>query len=60
MIESIVQACEKMAESRTGALIIIERQTKLGEFQEQENAVSWTRPCPRPCCSRFSTRVRRS
>ncbi len=39
MIESIVQACEKMAESRTGALIIIERQTKLGEFQEQENAV---------------------
>jgi len=28
-----------MAATRTGALIIIERQTKLGEFIEQENAV---------------------
>ena len=28
-----------MAETKTGALIIIERQTKLGEFIEQENAV---------------------
>lgn len=39
MIEAIVRACEKMADTRTGALIIIERQTKLGEFIEQENAV---------------------
>jgi len=39
MIESIVRACDKMAATRTGALIIIERQTKLGEFLEQENAV---------------------
>lgn len=39
MIEAIVRACERMAETRTGALIIIERQTKLGEFIEQENAV---------------------
>ena len=39
MIESIVRACDKMAATRTGALIIIERQTKLGEFIEQENAV---------------------
>lgn len=40
LIESIVRACEKMAETRTGALIILERQTKLGELIEQENAVS--------------------
>jgi len=39
MIEAIVRACDRMAETRTGALIIIERQTKLGEFIEQENAV---------------------
>jgi diadenylate cyclase len=39
LIESIVRACEKMAETRTGSLIIIERQTKLGELIEQENVV---------------------
>lgn len=39
MIEAIVRACEKMAETRTGALIIIERQTRLGELLNQENAV---------------------
>ncbi|MDD4460828.1 MAG: TIGR00159 family protein [Clostridia bacterium] len=38
-IESIVRACDKMAETRTGALIIIERQTRLGELIEQENVV---------------------
>jgi diadenylate cyclase len=40
LIESIVRACEKLAETRTGALIILERQTRLGELVEQENAVS--------------------
>jgi len=40
MIESIVRACEKMSETRTGALIIIERQTRLTELLEQENVVS--------------------
>lgn len=39
MIEAIVRACEKMAETRTGALIIIERQTRLGELAGQENVV---------------------
>lgn len=39
LIESIVRACEKLAETRTGALVILERQTKLGELIEQENVV---------------------
>ncbi len=39
MIENIVNACEWMSSTRTGALIIIERNTKLGELHEQENAV---------------------
>ncbi|MDW7657795.1 MAG: diadenylate cyclase CdaA [Bacillota bacterium] len=39
MIEAIVRACEKMTETRTGALIIIERQTRLGELAGQENVV---------------------
>lgn len=38
-IEAIVRACDKMAETRTGALIIIERQTRLGELIDQENVV---------------------
>ncbi len=32
MIEAIVIACERMASTKTGALIIIERETKLGEL----------------------------
>ncbi|MDI9461958.1 MAG: diadenylate cyclase CdaA [Saccharofermentanales bacterium] len=39
LIEAIVTACEQMSKERTGALIIIERTTKLRELQEQENAV---------------------
>lgn len=39
MIDSIVIAAEKLTASRTGALIIIERETKLGELTEQDNAV---------------------
>ncbi len=39
IIESIVSACESMSKTRTGALIIIERLTSLGELQSQENAV---------------------
>ncbi len=39
MIESIVIAVERLAKSHTGALIIIERETKLGEITEQDNAV---------------------
>lgn len=40
MIEAIVSACDFMSATRTGALIIIERTTSLGELQEQENAVA--------------------
>jgi len=39
LVESIVSACESMQHTRTGALIIIERETKLGDLVEQENAV---------------------
>lgn len=39
MIESIVRACSEMAEKRTGALIVIERTTPLGDLEEQENAI---------------------
>lgn len=39
MIESIVRACDRMSESRTGALIVIERDTHMGELAEQENSV---------------------
>ena len=39
LIESIVRACERMIETGTGALIILERQTKLSELVEQENVV---------------------
>jgi diadenylate cyclase len=39
LIESIVRACEKLSETRTGALIILERKTRLGELIEQENVV---------------------
>ena len=39
-IESIVVACERMAATYTGALIIIERSTRLGELLVQENVVN--------------------
>ncbi len=40
MIESIVRACEQMSATRTGALIILERETRLGELLDQENVVT--------------------
>ena len=40
MIESIVVACERMAATYTGALIVIERSTRLGELLVQENVVT--------------------
>lgn len=39
MIESIVQACDEMASKRTGALLVIQRSTPLGDLESQENAV---------------------
>ncbi|NLZ70972.1 MAG: TIGR00159 family protein [Clostridiaceae bacterium] len=44
LIESIVQACHDMALTKTGALIVIERQTPLGDLQNQENAVQIDSP----------------
>ena len=38
-IEAIVRACDRMSESRTGALIVIERETRMSELAEQENSV---------------------
>lgn len=39
-IEALVQSCEEMGKKRTGALIVIERQTPLGDLEDQENAVA--------------------
>ncbi|MDO5732479.1 MAG: diadenylate cyclase CdaA [Eubacteriales bacterium] len=39
MIEQIVIACEHMASSFTGALIVLERRTRLGEILEQGQSV---------------------
>lgn len=39
IIDAIVRATENLAKTGTGALIIIERDTKLGEIAEQDNAV---------------------
>ncbi len=44
MIESIVQASGDIADTNTGALIVIERSTPLGELQDQENAVQIDSP----------------
>jgi len=39
MIDQVVTACSEMARTYTGALIIIERNSKLGELIEHENVV---------------------
>ena len=39
MIDQVVDACVKMGKSYTGALMIFERNSKLSELIEQENAV---------------------
>jgi len=39
MVDQIVDACVKMGKTYTGALIIFERNSKLSELVEQENAV---------------------
>lgn len=44
MIESIVQACHDMSLTNTGALIVLERSTPLGDLQDQENAVQIDSP----------------
>ncbi len=44
IIEAICQACEAMAATRTGALIIMERMTQLGDLLEQANAFKLDAP----------------
>ena len=39
MIDEIVKACTEMSRTYTGALILLERSTKLGELLKQENVV---------------------
>lgn len=39
MIDEIVKACTEMSSTYTGALILLERSTKLGELLKQENVV---------------------
>jgi uncharacterized protein (TIGR00159 family) len=39
LIEAVVRACDRMSDDRTGALIVIERDTRMGELAEQENSV---------------------
>lgn len=39
MVDEIVKACTEMASTYTGALILLERNTKLGELLKQENVV---------------------
>ncbi len=40
MVDEIVKACTEMGKTRTGALILLERSTKLGELLKQENVVT--------------------
>ncbi len=39
MVDEIVKACTEMSSTYTGALILLERNTKLGELLKQENVV---------------------
>ena len=39
MVDEIVKACTEMARTYTGAIMLIERTTKLGELLKQENVV---------------------
>lgn len=43
-IETLVSACDYLAKTRTGALIILERSTPLGELIQQENAFKVNSP----------------
>ena len=58
MIENIVKALS-MSSTRTEALIVIERSTRLGELYEQENAVRVDAIVSSALLRRFSIRVRR-
>lgn len=51
-IHGIVDACERLSRTRTGALIVIERQTKLGNIIEQSTVIN-SDPSPELFCNLF-------
>lgn len=53
-IEGITKACQRLHDSKTGALIVIERQTKLREFIEKETTTVIDAKCePELFCNIF-------
>ena len=40
MVDEIVKACTEMGKTKTGAIMLLERSTKLGELLKQENVVT--------------------
>ena len=40
MVDEIVKACTEMSKTKTGAIMLLERSTKLGELLKQENVVT--------------------
>lgn len=53
-IEGIVEACDRLASTKTGAIIVIERQTKLGDIIEKSNAMDLNAvPNPSLLCNIF-------
>ncbi|MBP0984234.1 MAG: diadenylate cyclase [Oscillospiraceae bacterium] len=51
-IRGISDACERLSRTRTGALIVIERQTKLGDIIEQSTVID-AKPDPDFICNLF-------
>lgn len=51
-IKGIADACERLSRTRTGALIVIERQTKLGNIIEQSTVIN-SEPTPELFCNLF-------
>lgn len=51
-IQGIADACERLSRTRTGALIVIERQTKLGNIIEQSTVIN-SDPSPELFCNIF-------
>lgn len=51
-IQGIASACERLSRTKTGALIVIERQTKLGNIIEQSTVIN-SDPSPELFCNLF-------
>ena len=53
-INVIAEACQSLHDSKTGALIVIERETKLGEIIEKDNCIIVdAEPSPQLLCNLF-------